>query len=294
VLQKGFGFLAAMSREPLPADEQRLRDYVRELYDLEMRTLPRPTTDEEDYEVSGTPYPFDVWVMTRVIEFIVHENSVEVARTFYRPIIELGPAARYWVQDFLQAWIITGLEMATDIRTFAEIWREIVEYAMRLPAWQCGKPGYWCPAEPLAADLMGLQEGAAAVLGQAKHKDLITMMAPVYEAWGNQWLKFSSVAAWFAHFLPTESGRVLLGQGIKQLAEALPSFEDRDWHHHSLGPLLTEALAACWNYSRLEVESELDLKKAFLGMLTALCARQIPEALHLRNKVSETLVTLTT
>ena len=294
VLQKGFGFLAAMSREPLPADEQRLRDYVRELYDLEMRTLPRPATDEEGYEVSGTAYPFDVWVMTRVIEFIVHENSVEVARTFYRPIMELGPAARYWVQDFLQAWIITGLEMAADIRTFAEIWREIVEYAMRLPAWQCGNPGYWCPAEPLAADLMGLQEGAAAVLGQAKHKDLIKMMAPVYEAWGSQWLKFGSVAAWLAHFLPTESGQVLLGQGIKQLAEAMRSFEDRDWHHYSLGPLLTEALAACWSHVRQEVESQPDLKKAFLGMLTALCARQIPEALHLRNKVSETLVTLTT
>jgi hypothetical protein len=138
---------------------------------------------------------------------------------------------------------------------------------------------------------MGLQERAASVLGQTKHRELVIMMAPTYEKWGSQWLKFGSVAAWFAHFLPTESGRVLLGQGIKQLAEALPSFEDRDWHHHSLALMLTDALAACWNYSSQEVESQPDLKKAFLGMLATLCARQIPEALHLRNKVSETLAT---
>jgi hypothetical protein len=78
---------------------------------------------------------------------------------------------------------------------------------------------------------------------------------------------------------------------MNQLAEAVPSFEDRDWHNYSLGPMLTDALAACWRYSSQEVESQPDLKEAFLGMLTALCARQIPEALHLRNKVSETLAT---
>ena len=67
------------------------------------------------------------------------------------------------------------------------------------------------------------------------------------------------------------------------------SFEDRDWHHHGLGVLLTEALAACWKYLRNEVELQPDLRKAFLGILTELCARQVPEALHLRNKVSEVL-----
>ena len=42
VIQKGFGFLWAMVRDPLPADEQMLRHYIRELFELEMRTLPCP------------------------------------------------------------------------------------------------------------------------------------------------------------------------------------------------------------------------------------------------------------
>ena len=114
-------------------------------------------------------------------------------------------------------------------------------------------------------------------------------MVPVFEHWASQWLKHASASAWFAHFLPTESGQVLLSLGIKQLASVVGSFEQRDWHRHELGVLFTEALAACWKYLRNEVESQPDLRKAFLSILTDLCARQVPEALHLRNKVSEVL-----
>ncbi|MGC2507224.1 MAG: hypothetical protein WA369_11225, partial [Candidatus Acidiferrales bacterium] len=80
-----------------------------------------------------------------------------------------------------------------------------------------------------------------------------------------------------------------LSTGIKKLADVVGSFEDRDWHHNGLGILFTEAISACWKHLRNEVESQTDLRKAFLSILTELCARQIPEALYLRNKVSEAL-----
>ncbi|HUZ95810.1 MAG TPA: hypothetical protein VMU57_12955 [Edaphobacter sp.] len=291
VIRKGFGFLAAMVRAPLPGEEQTLRHYVRELYDMEMRTLPRPEPGEDNYEIEGTAHEFDVWVMARVAEFIVQANSVDIARTFYRPILDLGPAARYWVEDFLRSWVGVGLEMSADLATFSKIWDDMVRYAMTLPAWQPGERNYWCRAESLVVDLMGLREAQASVLGNAKYIGVVRAMVPAFEEWARLWLKYGSVAAWFAHFLPTESGRVLLAQGIKQLAGFVGLFEDRDWHHHGLGVLLTEALAACWKYLRNEVELQPDLRKAFLSILTDLCARQVPEALHLRNKVSEVLST---
>src|SRR5713101_429966 len=121
VLQKGFGFLAAMVREDLPSEDQRLlSQYVHELFELEMRSLPRPEPGERHCEIEGTPYQFDVWVMTCVAEFIVKANSVDAARSFYRPIIELGPAGRYWVEDFLQTWVSVGLEMSADLPTFVK------------------------------------------------------------------------------------------------------------------------------------------------------------------------------
>jgi hypothetical protein len=289
VLQKGLGFLWGMVREPLPADEHVLRHYIQGLFDTEMRTLPKPGPGEENYEIEGTPYEFDVWVMARVAEFIAKENSAGVARTFYRPVLDTGPAGRYWVEDFLQNWVSIGLEMTSDSAAFTSIWTEMVDYAMALPAWQPSARGYWSRAESLAVDLVGMHKDAAAVLGQAKHKAVVQAMAPVFERWAKAWLNHASAAGWFAHFLTTESGGVLLAMGIKELASVVGSVEDRDWHQQGLGGILTDALAAGWKSKQNEIEQQPELRKAFLQILTELCARQIPEALHLRNKVSEAL-----
>jgi len=289
VLQQGLGFLWGMAREPLATDEPMLRHFVRDLFDLEMRTLPTPEPGQENYEIEGTPYEFDGWVMARVAEFIVKENSVEVARTFHRPILALGPAGRYWVEDFLQTWVRIGLEMTTDPTTFAKIWTEMVDYAMTLPAWQPSVRGYWSRAESLTVDLVGMHSNAAAVLGQARHRAVVRAMAPPFERWAKAWLNHATAAGWFSHFLTTESGDVLLVMGINELAKSVSSFEGRDWHQEGLGGIFADALAACWKRKRNELEQQPELRKAFLQILTELCARQIPEALHLRNRVAEAL-----
>lgn len=277
-----------MLRESLPTDEPILRHHIDDLFAMEIRTLPTPRPGEENYEIEGTPYEFDMWVLARVAEFNAKENSMEVARTFYRPILDIGPAGRYWVEDFLQAWVRIGLEITLDPATFAKIWTDMVEYAMALPAWQ-PRRGYWSRAESLAVDLVGMHNEAAAVLGQAKYKSVVQAMVPVFERWAKAWLSHASVAGWFAHFLTTESGEVLLAMGIKQLAKAVGSFEDDEWHRHGLGGILTDALAACWKVLPKEIEEQPELRMAFLTTLALLCARQIPEALHLRDKVSQAL-----
>lgn len=278
-----------MLREELPGEQQALRKYVQELFDLQMRTLPRPDPDDERSEIEGTPYESDRWIMERVAEFVAHANSVETARTFYKPILDLGPAGKYWVEDFLESWIEQGLQVSNDLKGFGSIWQDMVAYAETLPAWQPGDGNYWCPAEGLAVKLMGLSETGIRILGDAKYKDLVRSMAATFERWGSRWLKYGSAAGWFAYFLGTESGQVLLPQGVKQLAATVSSLPDREWQHHDLGALFTEVLSLCWKHRQKDVEKDADLRVAFLGILAVLCAQQIPEALHLRAKVSELL-----
>jgi hypothetical protein len=291
VIQKGFGFLALMLRENKPDEEQDLKSYVQELFDMEMRSLPKPEPGDVRSEISGTPYESDRWVMARVAEFIVRANSIEVARPFYRSILELGPAAKYWVEDFLESWISQGLSISNDLEGFAKLWQDMIAYAETLPAWQPNDGSYWCRAEGLAVHLMGLSQIGIRVLGDTKYKALISSMALTFESWGNRWLRFGSAAGWFAYFLKTESGQVLLPQGIKQLAAVVELLPDRDWEHHDLGGLFTQALSLCWKNSQADIEKDGGLRDAFLHLLTVLCARQIPEALHLRSKASEVLVT---
>jgi hypothetical protein len=235
VLRKGFAFLPAMITAALPHEQQRLERYVRELYNLEMQTLPRPKPGEESFEIEGTAYDFDWWVLSRVAEFISRQNSVEVARTFYRPILELGPVARYWVEDFLQAWITRGIEISPDLVMFSKIWDDLAQYAMSLPAWRPGDGSYWSRAESITVDLMGLRDSQTTLLGQAKYRSVITAMAPTFDQWASHWLKYGSVAAWLCRFLPTESGQIWLSTGITHLAAQFTSFRDRDWQDYGLG-----------------------------------------------------------
>jgi hypothetical protein len=289
VVQKAFGFLFAMLRDPQRPDEALLEGYVRELFNLLIRTLPRPDPDDERAEIEGTPYGPDRWIMERVAEFVACRSSVGTARNYYRPILELGPAAKYWVEDFLESWMSHALPVSTDLAGFAKIWQDMIAYVEILPAWQPGEGNYWCPAEGLAVNLMGLNEAAIAVLGDAKYRGLVSSMAPTFERWGARWLKYGSAAGWLAYFLRTESGQVLLTQSVKQLSVVVGSLPSREWEHHELGPLFTEALSLCWKTRRKEVEKDPSLHEAFLHLLADLCARQIPEALHLRSKVSEAL-----
>jgi len=289
VIQQGFGFVWGMIDQHLPGEEQVLQQYVQELFDMLMRTFPPVEKDGERVEIDGTPYESDRWIMARVAELIARVNSVELARKFFRPILELGPAGRYWVEDFLRSWMTAGVRISPDLQGFAEIWRDMVAYTEALPAWQPGKGNYWSRAEELATHLMGLSEAGVKVLGEAKYKFLVTSMAETFERWGNRWLEHGSLAAWYAYFLRTESGQVLLDQGIRQLAVVVDSLPDDDWHRHDLGSILAEVLSLCWKHLRKKVENEGDLRNAFLHILAVLCARQVPEALHLRNKVSEPL-----
>jgi hypothetical protein len=114
-------------------------------------------------------------------------------------------------------------------------------------------------------------------------------MVPAFEKWSQRWLKYASAAAWFANFLRTDSGRFLLPLGVKQLAAVIGTLPDRDWYHHELGSLFADVLSLCWKHLQGDVEKDGDLRKAFLNSLAVLCARQIPEALHLRAKVAEVL-----
>jgi hypothetical protein len=93
-----------------------LQGYVQELFDLLMRSLPRPEEGDLRTEIDATPYESDRWIIGRIAEFTAHVNLVETARKFYRPVLELGPAGRYWVEDFLRSWTTAGVQASPDLQ----------------------------------------------------------------------------------------------------------------------------------------------------------------------------------
>ena len=287
VIVAGFCFLSHELTSAGSQDRRRAQDYVRQLFDLEMKTLPILEGEDEGREVGGTPYEFDRWVLERAAELLATLATQDQARLLYEPVLRRGPAAHYWTQDFLEAWIIVTLPRMANHALFAEVWRGMVEYTFSLPAWVGRRPGIWFHAESLSVDLMGLRKEAVKVLGRREYTELVKTMAPTFKRWGDQWLKYGPVAAWFANFLTTESGRALLPQGIQQLSAVVGSIEERDWERDGLALSLTFALAAGWKHVSGEITANASLREAFLRILMELCSRSVAEAIHLRDRISQ-------
>ena len=173
----------------MPEDEPRKTRYIDEMFELEMRTFLPVTAAGDELEVDGTPHYFDVWLIQNVAEFIAHAQSLESARRYYRPILALGPRARYWVDDFLHGWVRVGLAVTTNRRMFVAIWQDMVDFTLAQPHWRPRVPGYWSPAESLATDLMGLDRESAAILGRKEFTDVVEAMAPAFKRWAAVWLR---------------------------------------------------------------------------------------------------------
>jgi len=286
VIVAGFCFLSLELTSAEPTDRERATEYIRQLFDLEMTTLPILESEDEGREVGGTPYQSDPWILKLAVELLATVTSLDHAQAIYEPVLRRGPAAHYWTQDYLEAWITNALPRMADHQLFAEIWRGMVDYTFSLPGWVGRKRRIWFHAENLSVDLMGLRTEAVKVLGRKEYTDLVRTMAPTFKLWGEQWLKYGRVAAWFANFLSTESGQALLGQGIQQLGGVVSSFSDSDWKEEGLALSLTSALAAGWRYASNEITADATLREAFLRILMELCSRSIAEAIHLRDRIA--------
>lgn len=286
VIVAGFCFLSLELTSAEPADRRRATGYIRQLFDLEMTTLPILEGEDEGREIGETPYEFDRWILGLAAERLATVTSHDEARAIYEPVLRRGPAAHYWSQDFLESCFTRALPRMADHALFAEIWRGMVDYTFSLPAWVGRRPGIWFHAESLSVDLMGLRTEAVKVFGRKEYAGIARTMAPTFERWGDQWLKYSRVAAWFANFLATESGESLLRQGIQQLSEVVGSFSDSDWKEGGLALSLTSALAAGWRHASSEITADAALREAFLRILMELCSRSIAEAIHLRDRIS--------
>ena len=166
----------------------------------------------------------------------------------YEPVLRRGPAAHYWAQDFLEAWIIVALPRMANYTLFAEIWRGMVDYTFSLSAWVARRPGIWFHAESLSVDLMGLRKEAVKVLGRKEYTDLVKAMASTFKGWGDQWLKCGSVAAWFANFLSTESRTSVAATGYPATERGCGFLQRKRLGKDGLALSLTSALAAGWKH----------------------------------------------
>ncbi|MGA2330058.1 MAG: hypothetical protein ABSH05_27785, partial [Bryobacteraceae bacterium] len=212
--------------------------------------------------------------------------STREARSFWQPIMDIGPGARYWMVDFFRCWFVIGSRSAPSLSAFGEHWKEMIAYSLDSPQWT---PGTDCKSyhlEECCSELMGLVL-AIGIVSEERFTPVISSLKALFQRWAELWLDRPRAAAQFAYFLSKPAGRALLPDGVRWLSRAVQGYSQYDWRERDLDGTLAGALRACWRHSSDQVRRDVDLQAHFLQLLNALCRRLSGEALALRTQVAQ-------
>ena len=207
----------------------------------------------------------------------------EHPQDFWQPILDLGGTAHYWVESFLSRWFMTGSKMASEPAEFVKHWQSMIEYVLESPLWQNdpSTPGGFY-LDGLYVHLMGLGF-AGAIFDQENYTDVLAPLLPLYERWAREWLRRARVAEAFARFLVKPAAGKLILPGLTWLARSVPKIREYEWEQGRLSDELLALLCTCWSDHLSELESNSEVKGAFLDLLNSLIARGYPGALALRD-----------
>jgi energy-coupling factor transporter ATP-binding protein EcfA2 len=284
VIQAAYGWLPPLTEASSEQERKKWIAVFEELLQLELIYIQTAPRDQRG-EVEDTPYVSEYWVFQAIAHLVPQLRDDEQPQSFWQPILDLGGTAHYWVESFLSSWFIIGSRVASELETFAKHWQSMIEYALESPLWQNAPstPGGF-HLTTLYIHLMGL-DSVGTVFSQEEYTDIITQLFPLYEKWAREWLKHSRVAEAFTRCLVKPAARKLILPGLTWLAEVAPGIREHEWERSRLSDELLTLLCTCWSNYLPELESDSEVKKAFLSLLSILVARGHPGALELQDTI---------
>lgn len=289
VLKSAFSWLPEL---PKALDANERRNWItlwRELLAVVLRMVGFEEAGQNE-ELSSTPYDYDRWVFKEIAQMIPQMTCDERPEELWRPILELGPTAHYWVEDFLRDWTIYGPDASSSPAKFVEHWRPMIEHCLGSPKWDAkGRGGF--RLDKMYINLMGLGLGLERV-GREEFATPISSMLNLYEQWAKNWLGQWYVMRYFVVFLTKPAARDIVCPAVKWICSAVEEYEDYDWRGFNEGDLeslITDALRTCWLQHRQTVQRNDDLRTAFIDLLTILTNRLCPSAMELRDEVLRSL-----
>jgi len=283
-IENTFAFLA-VHPEGFEEDRDGWIAYHKTLLDLSLESLSEVAA--VDQRIDGTPWGYDRWIFARVARLVARLGAGSEANALWRPILDLGGAAHYWVEDFLREWFTHGLDVARDSEEFAAIWRDMISNC--LLKWDRRSPPKGYHLAEISCHLMGLDPLLKHTRKTSRFIEAIGQIADLYGPWAERWLGSSYVGREFAAFLATEAGAQLLSKGIQDLHAAATRYDNNAWRTERLAEAFAEALRACWRSQRRKIESDDSLQRAFLGLLGLAVNAQERNAQELQTEVVSAL-----
>jgi hypothetical protein len=233
-----------------------------------------------DEEVSGTPYLSDRWLLEGAAVTIVDMRDSERPSALWEPILTLGDAAHYWVQDFLDVFVAAGLTRRPTPDSFVTAWKSILDWVESAERWQAGRRySYYAVANHV--HLLGL-DYLVEKKWTGEHEPLVVELAPYFRRFAERYLGDDRAASGLIRLLRRPAGRPLLADGLTWL---LGAGERTGLWGSGRDETVVEELASLldelWRDGEQIVRRDGEAGRAFRGLLRLLAARQVPLALEL-------------
>ena len=191
-----------------------------------LRMLGEDTEDE--LKVSGTPTDWDHWVLERIASLISQLRPDEHPEQFWKPILELGTRAHYWIETFLTNWFIQGLGCGKASDAFVRGWGAMADFVFSSPQWSFERARNPFDLERIWCHIMGF-DSLCFPVWTAEQKDIVRRMYGAYRRWAEQHLTRPRCAVEFISFLETGAAEDLLLDGLVWLEEAAAQVGAEFW-----------------------------------------------------------------
>jgi hypothetical protein len=278
LIQAAYAWLPDLAQA---ADAQERLDWIafwKHAQNLSLQVVKREMSGND--ESNCTPYDWDQWVLKHTSSLILQLDSPQDRESFWKPVLDLGTAARHWVERFIGDWFMAGLGKETVATGFAREWRRMIDYVRTSGVW-ARNPERDYHRDELWITLMGLD---VHYLWTVDHHDLLFAMQDLYEQWAKEHLDEPDSAAVFAQFLAKPAAEKLLCDGLVWLEKANLRL-DRRTRWGDLVEVFASLLAHAWQRNADLIRRHEGAFTAFKKILHRLSELQNPTALALTDQL---------
>ena len=286
VLQAAFDWLDSVAAVS-PAERNGFLCTIQDLLSLSLTTLPVPE-ELAGESTDGIPTDFDGWLYRIISRAIVRTTDSEKRSRLWKPIVGLGAHCHNWVERFFWYWFSDGVDAASSPATFMCCWIEMLRFAMASPGWD-RNASRSIDLDDMVFELLGYHWGAQSIGVDERFTPLLGEYSAIFGQAADRWFSMGRVANGFAQVVVKPAYDRVLCSGVKWLSRAIAVADDRFWRASDIESHLVEVLRHCLERHQSAVEGDLELRSAFMDILTALSSRGSHGAMALRDRLLDSL-----
>jgi hypothetical protein len=179
------------------------------------------------------PYEFDYWILKEVAFALPYVPVSKGRDDLWKNILALGPNEEYFVQHFLLYWFALNLEKTDHRRTFVEIWRLMIDYALSCEFWDLSKPFAWHNAPVLFGHLIGGHPQLRNIWNN-EYRTLIDSMRPSISKVLEHCVESVALDVFLTSLLSQPAFWGILDIGLRHIRQCLDKDPFQFWREHGL------------------------------------------------------------